>query len=77
MEIYKLVLSPMRVNTYVLADKSGDCAIIDCGSYDEDEFNTFVNFLETKKLKPVLLLNTHSHLDHNFWKWVYSPEMGT
>ncbi|MCX6327113.1 MAG: MBL fold metallo-hydrolase [Bacteroidia bacterium] len=66
MEIYKLVFSPIDVNTYILADKSGDCAIIDCGCYDEAEFEHFVEFIEKKNLNPVLLLNTHCHLDHIF-----------
>jgi len=66
MEIFKLVFSPIDVNTYILADKSGDCAIIDCGCYDEAEFAELVALLESKKLKPVLLLNTHCHLDHIF-----------
>jgi hydroxyacylglutathione hydrolase len=66
MRIYKLVFSPIQVNTYVLADKSGDCAIIDCGCYDRNEFSALVDLLESNKLKPVLLLNTHCHLDHVF-----------
>lgn len=66
MEIYKLVFSPIEVNTYILADKSGDCAILDCGCYNEQEFLLLVKFIESKKLNPVLLLNTHCHLDHIF-----------
>ena len=66
MEIFKLVFSPIEVNTYILADKSGDCAILDCGCYNDKEFLLLVRFIETKKLKPVLLLNTHCHLDHIF-----------
>jgi hydroxyacylglutathione hydrolase len=66
MEIYKLVFSPIQVNTYVLADESGDCAIIDCGCYDKNEFSELTGLLDSKKLKPVLLLNTHCHLDHIF-----------
>ena len=66
MEIYKLVFSPIEVNTYILADKSNDCAIIDCGCYDRSEFEELVRFIEDKKLNPVLLLNTHCHLDHIF-----------
>lgn len=66
MEIYRLVFSPIEVNTYILTDKSGDCAILDCGCYNETEFLRLVNFIETKKLNPVLLLNTHCHLDHIF-----------
>jgi hydroxyacylglutathione hydrolase len=66
MEIYKLVFSPIDVNTYILADTTGDCAIIDCGCYDDKEFKRLTSFLDDKKLKPVLLLNTHCHLDHIF-----------
>jgi len=66
MEIFKLVFSPIQVNTYILADKSGDCAIIDCGCYDDTEFSEFTAFISAKKLRPVLLLNTHCHLDHIF-----------
>jgi hydroxyacylglutathione hydrolase len=66
MIIYKLVFSPVQVNTYILADQDADCAIIDCGCYNEIEFESLVRFLEEKKLNPVLLLNTHCHLDHIF-----------
>jgi len=66
MKIYRLVFSPIEVNTYVLEDESGDCAIIDCGCYDDSEFSRLVNLIESKKLNPVLLLNTHCHLDHVF-----------
>jgi len=66
MEIYKFVFSPIDVNTYILADDTGDCAIIDCGCYDENEFEELASFINSKNLKPVLLLNTHCHLDHIF-----------
>jgi hydroxyacylglutathione hydrolase len=66
MEIFKFVFSPIQVNTYVLAGKTGDCIIIDCGCYDRDEFQRLTDFLEEKKLKPVKVLNTHCHLDHIF-----------
>jgi hydroxyacylglutathione hydrolase len=66
MEIYRFVFSPIDVNTYVLVDKSGDCAIIDCGCYDRTEFAELVNLIDLKNLNPVLLLNTHCHLDHIF-----------
>jgi len=66
MEIYRLVFNPIDVNTYILADKSGECAIIDCGCYDSDEFSRLTDLIDEKQLKPVLLLNTHCHLDHIF-----------
>lgn len=66
MEIYKFVFSPIEVNTYLLADQSGDCAIIDCGCYDKKESGILEKFITDKRLNPVLLLNTHCHLDHIF-----------
>ena len=66
MKIYKLVFSPIDVNTYILADDSGECAIIDCGCYDKKESDKLEKFIKEKNLNPVLLLNTHCHLDHVF-----------
>ena len=66
MKIYKLVFSPIEVNTYILEENSGDCAIIDCGCYDKEECEILENFIKNNHLNPVLLLNTHSHLDHIF-----------
>lgn len=66
MEIFKFVFSPIDVNTYILADKSGECAILDCGCYNKEEFQLLEIFLTGNNLKPVLLLNTHCHLDHIF-----------
>ncbi len=66
MEIYRLVFSPISVNTYILADSDNKCAVIDCGCYIEEEFRQLTDFLDDKELVPVLLLNTHCHLDHIF-----------
>ena len=79
METYRLVFSPIDVNTYILADKDNKCAIIDCGCYTEQEFKQFTDFLEKKNLEPVLLLNTHCHLDHIFGngKFLEKYKLGT
>jgi hydroxyacylglutathione hydrolase len=66
MKAYKLVFSPIQVNTYILADDNGNCAIIDCGCYNRNEFDKLVSLLELNNLRPVKLLNTHCHLDHIF-----------
>ena len=66
MKIFRLIFSPIDVNTYILADQSGDCAIIDCGCYDRNEFGELTDLIQDKNLNPVLLLNTHCHLDHIF-----------
>ena len=66
MKIHRFVFSPISVNTYVVAADNGECAVIDCGCYDEDEFSQLTAFIEEMSLKPVLLINTHCHLDHLF-----------
>jgi hydroxyacylglutathione hydrolase len=56
--------NPYQENTYLLYDGSGECAIIDPGMYTAAEQNAVVNFITQHQLKPVLLLNTHCHIDH-------------
>ncbi|MDN3587751.1 MBL fold metallo-hydrolase [Pedobacter aquatilis] len=53
-------------NTYVLFDETNECVIIDSGMYEGFEQNELVAFIKENDLKPVLLLNTHCHLDHVF-----------
>ena len=66
MKIYKLVFSPIEVNTYIIASDSGDCAIIDCACFNKKECDILESFIESNKLNPVVLLNTHCHFDHIF-----------
>jgi len=66
MEITRLIFNPISVNTYLLSDDSGECAVVDCGCYCDDEFGELKELIEGERLKPVLLLNTHCHLDHIF-----------
>ncbi len=51
-------------NGYVLFDESKDCVIIDPGAYTSQEQNELSRFIESQKLTPVKLLNTHCHIDH-------------
>lgn len=76
MKIHSFVFSPIDVNTYVLADDHGDCALIDCGCYDDAEFNELKDFISANKLRPVKLLNTHLHLDHIFGNRYMLEEYG-
>ncbi len=56
--------NPYQENTYLLYDETGECAIIDPGMYTAAEQDAVVNFIKAEGLKPVLLLNTHCHIDH-------------
>ncbi|MEJ7779314.1 MAG: MBL fold metallo-hydrolase [Daejeonella sp.] len=63
-DIQSFVCNPYQENTYLLYDDSLECVIIDPGMYDGDEQNSVLKCIAENKLKPVLLLNTHCHIDH-------------
>lgn len=63
-QIKSFAFNPYQENTYVLFDGSNECVIIDPGMYTGDEQNAFLKFIADHNLKPVLLLNTHCHIDH-------------
>jgi glyoxylase-like metal-dependent hydrolase (beta-lactamase superfamily II) len=65
-QLQSFEFSPIQENTYLLYNELNDCIIIDPGCYFEEEREMLANFIQSKNLKPVLLLNTHCHLDHVF-----------
>ncbi len=58
--------NPFQENTYIIFDESKECIVIDPGCYNENENKIIESFIENQNLKPVLLVNTHCHLDHVF-----------
>lgn len=64
--IQQFTFNAYQENTYVLYDETGECVIIDPGMNDSREQNAFFSWIRETNLKPVLLLNTHCHLDHVF-----------
>ncbi|AIZ63097.1 metallo-beta-lactamase [Hymenobacter sp. DG25B] len=51
-------------NTYLLQDETGECVIVDPGCYSTEEQQALRQYIEEHKLRVVLLLNTHAHIDH-------------
>lgn len=64
--VKKFVCNMLEENCYVVSDESGECIIIDCGAFTDDERNAISSYIEQEALKPVRLIATHGHLDHNF-----------
>ena len=58
--------NPVEENTYILYNEQKECCIIDPGFYFPEEKQKFERFIEENLLQPILLLNTHCHLDHVF-----------
>jgi hydroxyacylglutathione hydrolase len=70
------IFNPVQENTYVLYNEQKQCCIIDPGCYFEKERDGLKTFIEKTALEPVLLLNTHCHLDHVFGNKFVSDTWG-
>lgn len=66
MNIVSFTFNPFQENTYVIYDDTRECAIIDPGCYTPAEQKRLSDFITSRQLKVVKLLNTHAHLDHVF-----------
>jgi glyoxylase-like metal-dependent hydrolase (beta-lactamase superfamily II) len=64
--VQTFTFNPVQENTYVLYNEKRDCCIIDPGCYFAGEEQELKNFITGSGLNPVLLINTHCHLDHIF-----------
>lgn len=58
--------NPLQENTYLIFNEDQHCIIVDPGCYTDQERQQLVQFISSKQLRPVLLVNTHCHLDHVF-----------
>lgn len=56
--------NPFRELCYIVSDESGEAVIVDCGACDEGERGRIEEYIAGKGLKPVMLVNTHGHIDH-------------
>lgn len=66
MEVLSLTFGPFQENTYILVDDNKECAIVDPGCSNSEERAYLKTTIEQRGLNPVLLLNTHCHIDHVF-----------
>lgn len=66
MHIERFQCNMLQENCYVVNDETKECVIIDCGAYYPEERTAIVNYIKGQELKPIHLLVTHGHLDHNF-----------
>lgn len=69
------IFNPFQENTYILHDSTGECVIIDPGCYTDAEESKLSRYIKDHHLKPVALINTHTHIDHilgnNFVTFTY------
>ena len=65
LQLESFVFNPFAENTYVVYDdNSKECVIIDPGCGTPAEENQLFGFIDSHRLKPMLAINTHGHIDH-------------
>lgn len=76
LNIKTFVCNMLQENCYVVSDESQECVIIDCGAYYPEEQAALVSYIRDAGLRPVHLIATHGHLDHNFGNAFIFREFG-
>jgi hydroxyacylglutathione hydrolase len=64
LKILKHTFNPFQENTFIVADDTKECTIIDPGCSNDAERKKLAQTIKDNGLKPVKLLNTHCHIDH-------------
>ncbi|MBR0176686.1 MAG: MBL fold metallo-hydrolase [Bacteroidales bacterium] len=65
LQLENFVFNPFAENTYVVYDEaSRECVIIDPGCQTDGEVNQLCGFIDSHRLKPLMAINTHGHIDH-------------
>lgn len=66
MKIQRFVCNMFQENCYIVSDETGECVIIDCGAFFDEEKKAIADYVSDNNLTPKHLLCTHGHIDHNF-----------
>lgn len=64
LQINIFIFNPFGENTYVIYDETKECVIIDPGCHTASEENALFGFIDSHQLKPLMVVNTHGHVDH-------------
>ena len=75
-QIKRFTCNPLEENCYVVSDDTQECVIIDCGAFYHEEKDAIINYIRKGNLRPVHLIATHGHLDHNFGNSTIFNEFG-
>ena len=64
LSVKTFIFNQIQVNTYIVYNEKKECVIIDAGNLEPFEDAQILNYIDNNNLKPLMLLNTHSHIDH-------------
>ena len=65
LQLESFVFNPFAEHTYVVYDDATkECLVVDPGCSNADEESELFGFIDGHRLKPVLVVSTHGHIDH-------------
>lgn len=64
MVVHTFTFNDFYENTYILHDNSKECIIVDPGCNTSSERKKLKDYIFDTGLQPVMLVNTHCHIDH-------------
>lgn len=65
LQLESFVFNPFSEHTYVVYDgDTKDCVIIDPGCSTPSEEDELFGYIDRHQLKPLVVINTHGHIDH-------------
>ena len=62
--VQKFVFNSFEVNTYVISGKNRECIIVDPACMTVHEEAELSGYIHDNHLTPVMMVNTHYHVDH-------------
>ena len=65
LSVKTFIFNQIQVNTYVVYNEKKECVIIDAGNLEPFEDEQILSYIDKTGLKPLMLLNTHSHIDQD------------
>jgi len=60
----RFIFNSFQVNTYLLFDETRECVIIDPANHGDQENSALNTAISEHKLTPLMIINTHCHIDH-------------
>ena len=65
LKLDSFVFNPFGENTYIIHDEeTKECVVIDPGCATSSEEDQLFGFIDSHQLKPLMIINTHGHVDH-------------
>ena len=64
MNIWRFTVNGFAINAFVLSDETQQCIFIDPGVSNSAEEDKLTRYVSENNLTPVMVLNTHCHVDH-------------